>query len=205
MNNIERFKNRQVKIIGEGEYRKYAVLAPILKEGNGVSLLFEKRSNALSHQPGEICFPGGKLEKGEGFRECAIRETMEELCLDSNQVEILGAGDIFVSPFNLIICPYIGLIKNYGNTFSTDEVAEVIKVPLDFFMDKQPEKYKNRIINEPLEGFPYERIPGGENYPWANGIYEVLFYHYEEHVIWGMTARIVQSAAQLIEEYHLAD
>lgn len=199
----EEFKNRNPGIIEEGEFKKYAVLTPILKTDQGVSLLFEKRSNKLNHQPGEICFPGGKLELGESLQECAVRETMEELCINSEQIKILGPGDFLVSPFNLIIYPYIGILEDYRNTFSTDEVAEIITIPLKFFRDRQPEKYKNKLINMPTEGFPYEHIPGGENYPWANGTYDILFYHYNEYIIWGMTARIVHSVTKLIYEYNL--
>lgn len=166
-------------------------------------LLFEKRSNQLRHQPGEICFPGGKLEEGESMMECAIRETVEELQVLQNQIEIIGPGDIFISPFNLIIHPFIGKITGYKNTFSTDEVAEIIKVPLEFFRHNQPEKFESKLINELAQDFPYEWIQGGQKYPWAKGTYDILFYRYESWSIWGMTAQIVRSVVKLIDEYQL--
>lgn len=201
--NQKEFLNRKIKIIGEGHYKRYAVLAPIIKENDNIYLLFEKRSAALNHQPGEICFPGGKQEENESLEECAVRETVEELCIDSGQIKILGPGDIFVSPFNLIIYPYIGIISGYQGTFSTQEVAEIIKIPLEFFQNNEPEKYRNALINQPEENFPYDKIPGGDRYPWAKGSYDILFYHYKEHIIWGLTARIVQSTVELINKYHL--
>lgn len=203
MQNKEEFSNRHPGIIGEEQLRQYAVLTPLLDTPEGTFLLFEKRSNKLRRQPGEICFPGGKLEQNESLQDCAVRETMEELQICIEQIEIVGPGDVFVSPFNLMVHPFIGVIKDYKNTFSTDEVAEIIKVPLEFFRNHQPAHYKSRLINKMPEDFPYELIPGGENYPWAKGTYDIFFYQYENQIIWGMTALIVKSVVKLIDRHNI--
>lgn len=197
----EYLSEREVKIIGEGQFNKYAILVPLISRPEGKFLLFEKRSTQLNRQPGEICFPGGRIEVGESPRDCAIRETMEELCITADKIEVLGPGDLFVSPFNLLIYPFIGEIHDYQYTYSADEVEETIMVPLNFFFTHEPELFQNKLINQPSEDFPYEKVPGGQQYPWASGIYDVLFYHYEEYIIWGLTARIVQSAASIMKEY----
>ena len=199
--NIEKLSTRQPGIIGEDQFVKYAVLTPILETSEGNYLLFEKRSHKLNRQPGEICFPGGKLEPSETLQECAVRETIEELQVRRQQIEIIGPGDIYISPFNLMIHPYIGVISDYENTFCTDEVEEMIRVPLDFFRTQQPEQFQSKLINEPPEDFPYEWIPGGAKYPWAKGTYNILFYRYENWIIWGMTAQIVKSVVSLIDQY----
>lgn len=203
MQNKENFMKRRPGIIGREQFRQYAVLAPILETPDGVYLLFEKRSDKLRRQPGEICFPGGKLEENETLQDCAIRETVEELLIDPNQIEIIGPGDIYISPFNLMVHPFIGIIKDYRDTFSSDEVADIIKVPLAFFLNQEPAHYKSGLINQPPEDFPYEWIPGGEHYPWVKGTYDIYFYQYENHIIWGMTATIARSVVKLIEAYHL--
>ncbi len=195
------FLTRQPGIIGADQCRQYAILIPILRDDGDICLLFEKRSKKLRRQPGEICFPGGKLEKEETLLECAIRETVEELNILSEQVKVIGIGDIYYSPFNLMIHPYIGEISGYNDTFSIDEVDDIIKIPLDFFCNHQPEIFMSKLINEPAEDFPYEWIPGGVEYPWAKGNHEVLFYRYQDWTIWGMTAQIVRSAVKLIDEY----
>jgi len=201
--NKEDFAKREPELIGERPFLQYAVLAPLVETPKGISLLFEKRTHKLNSQPGEICFPGGKLEPNESLQACAVRETTEELQIKTQQIEILGPGDIFISPFNFMIHAFIGIIRNYQNTFSTDEVGEIIKVPLNFFRDNQPVQYKSKLIFEPADDFPFERIPGGEKYPWRNGTYDILFYHYNDHVIWGMTALITRSVLKMIEQYHL--
>lgn len=199
----EQFSIRQPGIVGEEKFRQYAVLIPMIDIDGITYLLFEKRSDKLRHHPGEMCFPGGKLEAGESLQECAVRETVEELLVERKQIEVIGPGDIYISPFNLMIYPYIGVIKDYQNTFSTDEVDEIIKVPLEFFRNRQPEMYESKLINEPPKDFPYEWIHGGTNYSWAKGKYEILFYKYENWSIWGMTAQIVKSAVDLIDEYNI--
>lgn len=176
-------------------------MIPIIDISGVPYLLFEKRSYKLKRQPGEICFPGGKLEPGESLKDCAVRETVEELKVLRKQIEIIGPGDIYISPFNIMIHPFVGIIKDYQNTFSTDEVDEVINIPFGFFHNQQPEKYESKLIHEPPEDFPYEWIPGGINYPWSKGTYDILFYQYENFTIWGMTAQIVRSAVNLIDEY----
>ncbi len=197
----ESFLTRQPGIIGADKYRQYAILIPLIQVDGATCLLFEKRSAKLRRQPGEICFPGGKLEPKESLLECAVRETVEELNIKKEQIKVIGVGDIYISHYNLMIHPFIGKIGDYRDTFSIDEVEEIIKVPLDFFRNHPPEVFESKIINQPAEDFPYEWIPGGVNYPWAKGIQEVLFYRYENWTIWGMTARIANSATKLIDEY----
>jgi len=199
----EQFSNRQIGIIGEEEFRHYAVLIPMVDVAGETYLVFEKRANKLKRQPGEICFPGGKLEVNETLQECAVRETAEELLIRQQQIEVLGAGDIYISPFNLMIHPFIGVLHEYQDTFSNNEVEEIIKIPLDFFRNHTPERYESKLSHEPLEGFPYDWIPGGKKYPWAKGIYDIYFYRYEECIIWGMTAHIVKCVVKLIEDYEL--
>ncbi len=84
------FTSRRPGMIGESRFKKYAVLVPIVDTPDGRSLLFEKRAGSLRRQPGEVCFPGGKLEPEEPPQVCAIRETMEELCIVKEQIAILG-------------------------------------------------------------------------------------------------------------------
>ncbi len=112
------FLSRRPGMVGEGRFKKFAVLVPIVETRDGHSLIFEKRAGSLRRQPGEICFPGGKLEPGESPEMCAVRETTEELRVSEGQIGVLGPGDIFVSPFDLIIYPYIGKINDYRFTYN---------------------------------------------------------------------------------------
>ena len=68
-----------------------AVLIPILIRDGKYHVLYEVRSAKLKTQPGEVCFPGGRIEQGETPGEAAIREACEELCITRDQMEIVGA------------------------------------------------------------------------------------------------------------------
>ena len=73
----------------ENAFRHYAVLIPMICTEKGVSLLYEVRGKELDRQPGEICFPGGEVEDGEDYGDCALREAEEEIGLYAEDVELL--------------------------------------------------------------------------------------------------------------------
>ncbi|WP_414151205.1 NUDIX hydrolase [Acetobacterium carbinolicum] len=197
------FYKRRPGMIGERNFSQYAVLVVLLETEEGPAFLFEKRAETLNRQPGEICFPGGRLEEGETPLEAAIRETIEELLVDRQQIEILGPGDVFISPFNFIVHPFIAILRDYKYSFSREEVSEVFTVAVRFFEEHEPKKYLNHLSHEQPSDFPYECIPGGKDYPWVKGTYEINFYTYRDDVIWGMTAGIVESAVELVINYCL--
>ena len=108
--------------------------------------------------------------------------------------------DIFVSPFNMIIYPYLGILKNYQGTFSEDEVLEVFTVPLSYFVETEPETCYNEIYTEAPADFPWEKVPNGNQYRWGKGLYPVHFYEYDDRIIWGLTAKIMKNTARRIKD-----
>lgn len=197
---IENLHGRKPTLIDMEKCRRSAVVIPLIENDKGYEVLFEVRSDKLKRQPGEICFPGGACEAYETPEEGAKREICEELLIDPEQVEIVAPMNILFTPFNMVIYPYLGLLKGYNDTFGKDEVQEVFTVPLKTFLEEEPDVYYNKIYTEPSEDFPWQKVEGGNKYHWASGIYPVLFYEYEGRVIWGMTARIMHSAAKTILE-----
>ena len=116
---FESLKSRNPGIVDEGVYRKSAVVIPLIEKNRQYHVLFEVRSSSLKTQPGEVCFPGGGCEDGETAEETAAREICEELLIEKDQIELIAPADIFVSPFNMMIFPFIGMLKDYKGTFST--------------------------------------------------------------------------------------
>lgn len=199
----QQFKNRNPGIIGEGQFQHFGILVSLVKEKNHWHFLFEKRASHLDTQPGEVCFPGGRVEKGETPEDASIRETCEELLLMPNQITLLGPSDRFVSPFNLILHPFIAKINHYDGSYNTDEVAKTFTVPLDYFRKNRPQNFNITLKHVIDDNFPVQWVPRGKDYPWRNGRYKVGFYPHQEEIIWGLTARIVQNAIKLIDDFKL--
>ncbi len=173
-----------------GQFNYYAICVPIYNN----QLIFEVRSPYIA-QPLEISFPGGRIEEGETPYEAAVRELQEEIGVDV--VRKLFDIEPIVTPFNSVIFSYaveVDISKLKTNTF---EVLETFLVPIEHF--SKPYKTANvDVILSPNEDFPYELIPGGRNYPWKRGTYEVLFYKWKDYIIWGITARIAHRTWEII-------
>lgn len=210
---FEYLAGRTPGIIGNNSYKKYAVTIPLFEVDGQCHVLFEVRAKSLRRQPGEICFPGGKVEAGESYERAALRELSEELQIPQESFERIAPGDVNISPAGQIVAPFLVLLKDYGFTWNPDEVDEVFAVPLQYFWDHAPACYYNEVYTKPADDFPLDKIPGGSRYPWHTGVSEVYFYEVSpnwiwtpgkrgssgERVIWGLTARIMKSAAELLK------
>ena len=196
----EKLRRRTAGILLDQDFREHAVLLPLVRHENKVSLLFEVRSLQLKDQPGEICFPGGHIEPQDSTpQHTAVRETVEELGVQSSSLDILGPLDILVTHHQLKIYPFVAMIQGEpALTPDQREVDHVFYVPLDFLLAARVSISQVRMKMQPEPGFPFHLIPGGTNYAWREGQYPVYFYHYQDYIIWGMTARILHHFLGLI-------
>ncbi|TDA63794.1 MAG: CoA pyrophosphatase [Clostridia bacterium] len=180
---------------------KNGVLLPLVPEGEW-AVLFEVRSSNLKHQPGEICFPGGQVDATDtSEQETAVRETCEELQVPRSSIEVLGELDIMLTPFQLILYPYVGILRE-PQAINPDsrEVAGVFTVPLRELLRVTPEYYEMTVEVQPPKNFPLHKIPNGKDYQWRTGILPELFYEFNGYVVWGMTARVLNNFLQIIQE-----
>ncbi|TKC18067.1 NUDIX hydrolase [Robertmurraya kyonggiensis] len=193
-------QNRKPRILGSEDYSNYAVLLPIIEKDDGLHVLFEVRSHQLRRQPGEICFPGGRVDESDKNEEhTAIRETSEELGIAEEEIINVSPLDYMVSSFGSIIYPYVGFINESAHISPNPaEVAEVFSVPLTYLQQTKPEIYHINFKLEPEEKFPFHHIRGGEKYKWQIRQMEEYFYYYEDKVIWGLTARILSHFLEII-------
>ena len=175
-----------------------AVLIPVLIRDGSYHVLYEVRSSKLHTQPGEVCFPGGRIEAGETPLEAAIRETTEELCVRRDQIEIVGELEKTVGPGGIPFYSFVAVLHGYDGTWSGEEVESVFTLPLDWILSREPDIYQVKLENRIPEDFPFELIPGGRSYHWRSRSYPVPFYTGTDPMLWGMTARVTLSLARLL-------
>lgn len=176
-------------------YRKNAILLPIVETEEGLSILFEVRSEALSWQPGEVCFPGGRIEKTDSSPEtAAVRECMEELNISSDNISVCGSLAVLSSPLGLYVHPYVGIIKDFTKISPcSDEVAEVFTIPIATLLTMEPRIGKVEVATRPQpNNFPFDLLPGHPHDWNLRSRYELNFLVYKEFVIWGITAHILK-------------
>lgn len=198
---------RTPKILGQDTYSQYVILLPLIEINGEIHILFEVRAFHLRRQPGEVCFPGGKVDANDtSFMSAAIRETEEELHVSSEIIQ-----DVF--PLDYIVSPQQSIFHLFAGTLATEfpsikpnkeEVAEIFTVPLAFFQNTEPKRYKVQLIPQPVDDFPLDLIPGGQKYKWRFQGIEELFYIYKGRVIWGLTAKIVHHFIELIKEMNFS-
>ena len=153
-----------------------AVLLPLVRTPEGISVLFEERAHTLRSQPGEVCFPGGKYEcEDNSFRNTAVRETCEELGLKPENITICGELDCLVTHI----------------TYSKSEVERIFTVPLKVLLEQNPRRGSVQLADHPGDDFPFDLVPQRKRGWRMNKSYYVYFYLYEDKVIWGLTARML--------------
>ncbi len=188
---LESLRGRKAGLILQEHCRKAAVIIPVIKTENGPEVLFEVRSEKIGRQPGDVCFPGGAMLEGEAPLDAAVRETCEELLISPDQLEMICACDMFHNASTLIY-PFAAYLSGYCGTFSSDEVAEVFTVPLEFFVKTEPIVYDARMVKDLDDDFPYGLINRGKDYKWPPRIDKELFWSCGDHTVWGISARIMK-------------
>lgn len=176
-----------------------AVLIPIVVRQGEPEILFEVRSRRLGWQPGDICFPGGKMDKADATpAAAAVRETIEELGVTDAQIKIIGEMDEIVSPIGVMLYPAVGVLDTTKLNLNQSEVSEVFTVPLKWLLAAKPREAVMEMGTRPLKDFPFELIA---NYPadWkGRTTYPVLFYEYGNYTIWGLTAHVLAKFLTMI-------
>lgn len=191
--NIEnKIKNIKPYINGWERMRRASIIIPLVEINNDVYILFEVRAKKLKSQPGDICFPGGKIDDNETPKQAALREMSEELGVKN--IDIINELDTVVRYDGIIIHPYLGIIKDIKEiNISESEVDHVFYVPLEYLLKHEPLEVSNRINVERSKDFPYDLIVDKENYKFREASYRSLFYKYENYNIWGITAEMLKN------------
>jgi len=166
--------------------RPAAVLVPLVlheHRKDGLTVLFTRRTNHLSHHPGQISFPGGGMEEDDSSpEETAVREAEEEIGLAPERVELIGRLPDYLTGTGFRITPIVGLLHSpIKLKLDSFEVAEAFEVPLSHFLD--PANHCMHSV----------RIKSGE----------IRLFHavpYGDYFIWGATASMLMMLYRLLAE-----
>jgi 8-oxo-dGTP pyrophosphatase MutT (NUDIX family) len=165
--------------------RAAAVLIPVVA-GDPPTLIFTVRTDTVRSHKGQISFPGGSEDEGEGLERTALRETHEEIGLDPSAVKILGELDTFptfVSGY--AVTPFVGWLDSPPDLAPNPaEVAAILEVPLT--------DLNQEIRADP--GFTHN----GRTYPTEAWIWR-------EHVIWGVTAYVLRRFLGILGSHGIID
>lgn len=151
--------------------RAAAVLIPIVDRPEGPSFLLTRRSDSLVRHTGQIAFPGGRLDPGEGVVEAALREADEEVGLKAGFVEPLGLSDRYETVTGFVVTPVVGWVRaGFDLRADPAEVAEVFEVPWAFLMDPanhRRDSYDRDGARRWFWAMPWPEAGGAERYIWG--------------------------------------
>lgn len=151
----------------EGVATPAAVLVPLVNRSEGLTVLFTERSIDLPDHPGQISFPGGRIEPGDADAiEAALREAEEEIALPRERVQPLGRLADYETVTGFRVTPVVGWIEP-PISLKPDpvEVAAVFEVPLAFLLEPNNQQRHFRMLGEMRRD--YYAIPYGERFIWG--------------------------------------
>jgi 8-oxo-dGTP pyrophosphatase MutT (NUDIX family) len=163
------------------------VLALFFPKNEQWNLVFIERvsHNAKDVHKGQISFPGGRFDEGDGHAgQTALREAQEEIGVNPQDITLLGAlTELYIPVSNFHVRPYVGFL-DYAPRWQAQEteVADILEVPFTHFQNPQHVKMKDLVINPSftLSNVPYFDLGG--------------------RILWGATAMIVSELLEVCAE-----
>ena len=155
-------------------YKPAAVLVPLVQR-EALTLLLTQRPMHMKHHPGQISFPGGRVEASDADAiAAALRETQEEIGLASHHIDIIGALPPYHTVTNYAVTPVVALVQPpFELTLDANEVADAFEVPLDFILDPANHEKRSR--------------------PWQGRERHFYAMPYQDRFIWGATAAMLRN------------
>lgn len=168
-----------------------AVLVPIVMRGADFAqstILLTQRANHMSTHPGQIAFPGGKVDPQDANHQAtALREAQEEVGLDPQHVQVIGELPVYVTGTAFWVTPVIALVKpEFDLKPNADEVQDVFEVPLTFLMN--PAHHRRHAFEWQGTQRQWFSMPYQESRLRPDGQSEEI-----DRFIWGATAAMLRN------------
>lgn len=171
--------------LADGRATPAAVLIGVVERDTPTILLTQRPANMRDH-PGQVAFPGGKIDAGEDAVEAALREAEEELAIARNAVQVIGTTDVYHTGTGFVVTPVVGVLPpDLAITPSPAEVEAWFEVPVAHLLN--PESW----------------IELGT--VWKGKDRRYLDMQYEGFRIWGVTAAICYNLSRRIDHKALLD
>ena len=153
--------------VGDEDLTPASILFPIVLRESGPSVLLTQRTDHLRDHPGQISFPGGRVEPDDSSpAHTALREAEEEIGLSPEHVEIVGYLPEYRTGTGFRVTPVVAIVRPpFELTPDSEEVAEVFEVPMNFLMD--PSNHQQHMIHNRGRLRPYFAVPYGSYFIWG--------------------------------------
>ena len=155
MNFEKRLSLIEPKKHNSNSFQKASVVVPYFSVNNRLLLVLLKRSNLVRYHKGEISFPGGMIEKTDkNLEDTALREFEEELGISRIKVSLIARLDDVITKTKFLVTPFVGRIEsNPIYSINTDEVDEILEIPIDALMSKNIQNKNQNLQNLTIEDF----------------------------------------------------
>jgi 8-oxo-dGTP pyrophosphatase MutT (NUDIX family) len=170
----------------DGRATPAAVLIAITDVPGNPQVILTQRPRSMRDHPGQVAFPGGKIDPGEDAVTAALREAEEELGLPRAAVRVIGTSDLYHTGTGFIVTPVVGIVPP-GLDLRPDpvEVADWFEAPLSLLLD--PASW---TVNETF---------------WRGANRRYLELDWQGFRIWGVTAAIIANLSRRIAVEGLKD
>ncbi len=169
------------EVEGMGELQPAAVLVPLTEIDGQFHVVFTSRPETMPQHSGEVSFPGGRAEeKDQTLLETALRETHEEIALDPDEVRVYG---------NLVRMP---TITGYDVTVFVGEFDRSER------LEPNPREIEELFL-APLHALADPSCHRVEQRTWREHTFDLHFFDYGGHLIWGATGYMVYRLLELVK------
>ena len=158
--------------------RRAAVLCAVVPRETGLQVVLTRRPDTMPTHPGQIAFPGGKVDRTDRSPlATALREAHEEIGLHPGLADVIGPLDPYVTRSGFVITPFVAMVApSFRPMPCAREVAAVFEAPLDHLMDPANHRRHSRV--------------------WQGQVREFWAMPWQAWFIWGATAGMLRGLAE---------